>query len=267
MCRRICLIEFAAVVFVAGLAAPLFADADKVVITRDGKEVSVGSPGSLDEPSEEAKSPLDRKERLLPGVGSAFPATRPAAMDFPRPFLPTPTGPQYTVIGVFGTDGIIVYDGTRRARVRYFGVRSPKRQSAVAGSAVQRHREMVMGKKVRLAFTRQSSGRYRPGERQAYVFLQSDRAGSRDRNLLVNAFLVENGYAAVDAVSLPSRHRRYFKQLQRLARVRSAGIWAPRKSAEEERAIQPPAEKSPEEKRAEERLNRVRRARRPIAFD
>jgi len=111
--------------------------------------------------------------------------------------------------------------GWKREKVRYIGVDTPETHHPMKGvehygtEAAEANRKLVDGKTVRLEFDVQEQDRY--GRLLAYVYLED--------GTFVNAWLVENGYAAVMTVPPNVKHQGLFLTLQREAREAGRGLW------------------------------------------
>lgn len=114
-----------------------------------------------------------------------------------------------------------VLDGGQR--IRYLGIQrveSPQAPSAIArfGDAVAYSRQLIQGKRVRLEFdTRVHDPE---GFLWAYVYLLDGR--------MVNALLVEQGYAQADRHQPDLKHAQLFQQLETEARNSGRGHWGGR---------------------------------------
>ena len=237
---------------------------DQYRTTREGRRVSVGaaSPDSPEGASEKKKVDEEKsahEEKFLPAHPGPVPASRPfPGSAFRRPIAPSPRGRRYTVIGILGSDGIVLFDGRKKTRVRYFGVKAPGPGTPVAGAAEKANRELVLGKEVSVVYG-PSYGTVKTGERGAFVFVQSPR-NTRSRQL-VNAYMIENGYASFSSSPEVHKYQDFFRAVERRARARHAGVWRLPQVAGRTEVLPPVA--GPET--YSERLKRIRRARRPVA--
>ena len=108
-----------------------------------------------------------------------------------------------------------------RVKVRYIGVDTPETHHPMKGierygmEAAEANRKLVDGKTVRLEFDVQQLDKY--GRTLAYVYLED--------GTFVNAWLVENGYAAVMTIPPNVKHQELFLKLQREAREARRGLW------------------------------------------
>ena len=124
------------------------------------------------------------------------------------------------VVKVVDGDTIHVRLGERVEKVRYIGVNTPEvhhpRQGEQPGGreASDVNRRLVAGRQVRLELDVQERDRY--GRLLAYVW-----AGKT----MVNAELVDRGYAQVMTVPPNVRYRQLFLRLQREAREAGRGLW------------------------------------------
>ncbi len=81
--------------------------------------------------------------------------------------------------------------------------------------ASEANSKLVDGKTVHLEFDVQQLDKY--GRTLAYVYLED--------GTFVNAWLVENGYAAVMTIPPNVKHQEMFLKLQREAREAGRGLW------------------------------------------
>lgn len=108
-----------------------------------------------------------------------------------------------------------------RQIVRYFGIKTPKTNHPTRGveyygkQAFEANRRLVYIKTVRLEFDVDQLDKY--GRTLAYVYLED--------GTFVNAWLVENGYAAVMTIPPNVKHQELFLKLQREAREAKRGLW------------------------------------------
>jgi len=106
-------------------------------------------------------------------------------------------------------------------KVQYIGVDTPethhlmKRVEPYGMEAAEANRKLVDGKTVRLEFDVQQLDRYK--RLLPYVYLED--------GTFVNAWLVENGYAAVMTIPPNVKHQGLFLKLQREAREAGRGLW------------------------------------------
>lgn len=111
-------------------------------------------------------------------------------------------------------------------KVRYIGVNTPETHHPTVGverygiESYEANKKLVEGQRVRLEFDVQKRDRY--GRLLAYVYLPV-QAGVRD--IFVNAWLVENGYAQVMTIPPNVKYQDVFLNLQRKAREKNAGLW------------------------------------------
>ena len=130
-----------------------------------------------------------------------------------------PGADEVPVVRVVDGDTIRVRLDGREAAVRYIGIATPEvgsRAEPVGREATARNRELVEGKRVRLEKDVSETDRF--GRLLRYVWL-----GDR----MVNAVLVEEGYA--NAVSHPPdvKYQDLLRERQRAAREAKRGLWGP----------------------------------------
>ena len=125
-----------------------------------------------------------------------------------------------TVVRVVDGDTIHVRIGERVEKVRYIGVNTPevhhprKGEEPGGREAMAMNRWLVDGRQVRLETDVRSRDRY--GRLLAYVWVGET---------MINAELVERGYAQVMTVPPNVRHQALFVKLQRDARDADRGLW------------------------------------------
>lgn len=130
-----------------------------------------------------------------------------------------------TVTRVIDGDTIeVTFEDGRVERVRYIGIDTPERYEDLSREATEANERLVAGKKVRLK--RDVSERDKYGRLLRYVYVGS---------LFVNAELVRQDYAAVATYPPDVKYADLFVRLQREAREKQVGLWAPKK----ERAVEP----------------------------
>ncbi|HXL01813.1 MAG TPA: thermonuclease family protein [Candidatus Atribacteria bacterium] len=106
-------------------------------------------------------------------------------------------------------------------KVRYIGVDTPelhhpqKEVEYYAREAYEANRRLVEGKRVRLELDVEERDRY--GRILAYVYVD---------DLMVNEWLVANGYARVATFPPNVKYAERFLQLEREARQAKVGLWA-----------------------------------------
>lgn len=124
----------------------------------------------------------------------------------------------YLVTRVIDGDTIELSNGEK---VRYIGVDTPelhhpqKEVEYYAREAYEANRRLVEGKRVRLELDVEERDRY--GRILAYVYIDG---------LMVNEWLVANGYARVATFPPNVKYAERFLQLEREARQAKIGLWA-----------------------------------------
>jgi micrococcal nuclease len=141
---------------------------------------------------------------------------------------PTPSAlDQALVVRVVDGDTIDVLIGGEQLRVRYIGIDTPetvdpRRPVGCFGKeASARNRELVEGKTVGLEKDVSETDRF--GRLLRYVWL--DPSTGSGQALMVNARLVEEGYATVSTFPPDVRHAELFAALQAEARTQGRGLW------------------------------------------
>ena len=124
----------------------------------------------------------------------------------------------YLVARIIDGDTIELSNGEK---VRYIGIDTPelhhpqKEVECYAREAYEANCRMVEGKKVRLELDVEERDRY--GRILAYVYVD---------DLMVNEWLVANGYARVATFPPNVKYAERFLQLEREARQAKIGLWA-----------------------------------------
>jgi micrococcal nuclease len=125
------------------------------------------------------------------------------------------------VLEVIDGDTIKVAIGDRTEIIRYIGINTPEthhptRRAEPGGrEATDVNRTLLAGQQVRLELDVQERDRYR--RLLAYVYV-----GDK----MVNAELVQRGYAQVMTIPPNVRHQEFLLKLQREAREEKRGLWA-----------------------------------------
>ena len=126
------------------------------------------------------------------------------------------------VVRVVDGDTIRVGMKGRDVAVRYIGVNTPEsvdRRRPVerlGKEAAQRNRELVEGKRVQLEKDVSETDRF--GRLLRYVYRLEGR--------MVNALLVEEGYARASSYPPDVKYQELFRRLEREAREKKRGLWA-----------------------------------------
>ncbi|MFY9303392.1 MAG: thermonuclease family protein [Atribacterales bacterium] len=124
----------------------------------------------------------------------------------------------YLVARIIDGDTIELSNGEK---VRYIGIDTPelhhpqKEVEYYAREAYEANRRLVEGKRVRLELDVEERDRY--GRILAYVYVD---------DLMVNEWLVANGYAHVATFPPNVKYAERFLQLEREARQAKIGLWA-----------------------------------------
>ncbi len=124
----------------------------------------------------------------------------------------------YLVARIIDGDTIELSNGEK---VRYIGIDTPelhhpqKEVEYYAREAYEANRRLVEGKRVRLELDVEERDRY--GRILAYVYIDG---------LMVNEWLVANGYARVATFPPNVKYAERFLQLEREARQAKIGLWA-----------------------------------------
>jgi len=132
---------------------------------------------------------------------------------------PPPPG-EATVVRVVDGDTIVVRMEGRDYTLRYIGIDTPETVKpntpvqCFGQEASRRNRELVEGKKVRLEKDVSETDRF--GRLLRYVYVDGR---------MVNAILVEEGYAQVSTFPPDVKYQEEFLRLQRKAREEGRGLW------------------------------------------
>ncbi|MEN3203395.1 MAG: thermonuclease family protein [Atribacterota bacterium] len=124
---------------------------------------------------------------------------------------------EYIVVRVIDGDTIELNTGEK---VRYIGINTPELHHPQKGveyfarEAYEANRRMVEGKRVRLEFDVQKRDRY--GRLLAYVYVG---------DIMVNEWLVANGYAQVATYPPNVKYADRFRKLEEEARRLKIGLW------------------------------------------
>ena len=115
---------------------------------------------------------------------------------------------------VYDGDTVLLSDGRK---VRYLGINTPEWQEPFYLKAKRFNESAVLGKEIRLEFDEERMDKY--GRLLAYLYV-----GDR----MVNAKLVEEGFAHTFFIPPNRKHNALLLRLQADARERKAGIWSKR---------------------------------------
>jgi micrococcal nuclease len=162
---------------------------------------------------------------LVSGLAFAF-ACRSPSPATPEPLRSSGRSPQgpvevARVLRVVDGDTIEIQRTGGRARVRYIGMNTPESVApdrpieCFGKEASERNRALVEGREVRLEKDVSDTDRF--GRLLRYVWLD---------DVLINARLVEEGYAEVSTFPPDVKYQSLFTDLQQSARQQSRGLWA-----------------------------------------
>lgn len=118
------------------------------------------------------------------------------------------------VIDVRDGDTIVVESRRGRIEVNFFGLQPRRGEGQAASHSFLE--KLLLGEEVYLKYERPAFAEAEP--RRAYVFRAPD-------GLFVNAELIRQGYAAMDA-STDSRYREQLEDCERRARTAAKGVWS-----------------------------------------
>lgn len=132
------------------------------------------------------------------------------------------------VTRIIDGDTVVVFINGKQEKVRLIGIDTPEHGRPYFEEARTKTKELVLGKTVKLE--KDVSERDKYGRLLRYLY-----AG----NLFVNAELVKQGYAMVYTYPPDVKYADYFLKLQREAREKGVGLWAPpQKSIQEKKPSQ-----------------------------
>jgi micrococcal nuclease len=143
----------------------------------------------------------------------------PQPTDTPRPtYTPTPEFPRIEaqVIEVVDGDTIKVEVDGEQYTVRYIGIDCPEAGEQMGPRATGANERLVVGETVWLEKDVSETDRY--GRLLRYVYLADGR--------MVNAQLVEWGYAVASTYPPDVRYQETFLELEEVAREERKGLWA-----------------------------------------
>ncbi|MSQ13670.1 MAG: micrococcal nuclease [Dehalococcoidia bacterium] len=165
-----------------------------------------------------------------PAKAAPLPASKPAS--------PSPQRQTARVVEVVDGDTVKVEISGQRYTVRYIGVDTPETVHPTKGvqpfgpEASAANKKLVAGKTVELEKDVSEIDRY--GRLLRYVYVDG---------VMVNAWLVQNGFAQSATYPPDVRHQELFVRLQREAREAGRGLWGVPLSASSPRA--PPTPPAP----------------------
>lgn len=135
------------------------------------------------------------------------------------------SGVNYSVTKVVDGDTISIDLGGVKRTVRMIGLNTPetvdpRRPVECFGKeASSKMKELLSGREVRLEFDA-SQGTYDKYHRLlAYVY--------RDDGVLINKYMIEEGYGHEYTYNVPYEFQKTFKQAERDAKFHEKGLWAP----------------------------------------
>ncbi|AHF07262.1 thermonuclease family protein [Desulfitobacterium metallireducens] len=157
--------------------------------------------------------------------------------EFQQPESPARQREQETGICIIAYDGDTITVRLTQSpqnpiKVRLIGIDTPELKKGEFGETARDYlKSMVLGQKVRLVYDTDRLDKY--GRTLAYVYLQD--------GTLINACLLEEGYARVMTVPPNIAHAAEFNQLQAEAKEKQKGIWSippPKSTWREEKIVQ-----------------------------
>lgn len=140
-----------------------------------------------------------------------------------------PTYEWYPVVKVIDGDTIDITKDGSTVRVRLIGIDTPetvdprKPVQCFGMEASDKAKQLMAGTSVRIE-TDPSQGTYdKYGRLLAYVYVP---ANIRPEGILVNEYLIAEGYAHEYTYNIPYKYQAVFKQAEREAREQKKGLWA-----------------------------------------
>jgi hypothetical protein len=129
-------------------------------------------------------------------------------------------GDEGIVTDIINTRGIKVKLGGQEKEVYYIGVAGIDEKHPFYAKAIEAHKAMVIGKKVKLVYdaVRQNNA----GQTMAYVYL----GDPRDMGNLLNGRIVDNGLGSLGNFEGNDRLRMYLMNTGEPAKWRKVGMWA-----------------------------------------
>lgn len=128
------------------------------------------------------------------------------------------------IVKVIDGDTIEVAKGNTREKVRLIGINTPetvdprKKVECFGREASNELKRLLDGKSVRLEEDSTQDKEDKYGRSLRYVYLDS---------LLVNAYMIEHGFAFEYTYNVPYLHQKEFKTLESNAKKEAAGLWSP----------------------------------------
>jgi micrococcal nuclease len=132
---------------------------------------------------------------------------------------PIPQHQVHTVQSVIDGDTLILADD---ARVRLLGIDAPESSECYGLQASNALRDLVVGQEVRLEKDMTAVDEF--GRHLRYVYLINP--DTETNNILVNHWLVKEGYALDESSTPDKRHRIYLAKAAEAAQRESKGLWA-----------------------------------------
>jgi endonuclease YncB( thermonuclease family) len=125
-----------------------------------------------------------------------------------------------TVEDVLGAKGVRVRAGSRTVDVAYIGLTGIPKEHAFYAEAVEKHKAMVMGKKVKLVDD--ALLKNKDGQRLCYVHLGTNAPAM---DTMVNAMLIGEGLSDTGEYEANNKQRAYFENLKFIAEQSQRGMW------------------------------------------
>ena len=122
----------------------------------------------------------------------------------------------YSVVRTIDGDTIIVNIAGEDTRIRLIGVDAPENDTAEGQEVTEFVRGILAGSSVYLEYEAPRLDRF--GRTRAYVYLN-------DGTTMLNALLLERGYATVMTLHRNARHSSDFYALEATARQNGVGLW------------------------------------------
>lgn len=130
----------------------------------------------------------------------------------------------YELVRVTDGDTIVVEKSGKEEKIRLIGIDTPELHDGRGGvecfanEAKNKLEEILEGHKIRLELDQSQGERDRYGRLLSFVF--------RDDNMLVNKFMLQNGFAYEYTYNKPYKYQDDFKRDESYAKENEIGLWS-----------------------------------------
>ena len=144
-------------------------------------------------------------------------------------FVP-PAGETYRVVKVIDGDTLVISKDGADMTLRLIGIDAPesmdprRRVQCFGREASDEARRLLEGKQVVLKMDVSQGERDKYGRTLAYVYVP---ASVRPEGILINEYMIENGFAHEYTYATPYKYQNEFKAAEVRARIKQRGMWAP----------------------------------------